>query len=410
MLRLILLVFTPLLSLVIVTLGSGLLTTLLTVRLHAEGGGPLIIGIITAVYYAGLVLGSFRTSLLIKRVGHVRVYVGFAAILAVVTMLQGIFVSDTIWIVLRFISGYAIAALYISIESWLLIVVPVAKRGQALSLYMIAFYAALASGQLLLNISAPSTIMPFCIVVMLAALSIVPISMTRTACPNIEDIAALSFFKLYKISPSGVIGCFCGGLITSVIYGLMPLFIKQMHFSDQYVAWVMSLTIFGAMFIQYPIGRVSDKVDRRKVLMLVSFATLLVSLLLGATAYFTQLLFLLMAFIFGGISFTLYPVSISHACDYLESKDIVAAIQGLLLANGIGSIIGPILVPSFISVFGPVGLFIYFGVITGLLGVFFAWRRTQKSATPVAEQQDFVAVPRTTPVATNLDPRAEESS
>ena len=408
MLKLILLIIAPILSLVIVTLGSGFLTTLLTLRLHEAGSSTSAIGFLTAAYYLGMVVGSFRTHKLIRRVGNIRVYAAFAAVLAIAVMVQGLWVNGTAWVVLRFISGFCIAALYIAIESWMLVAAPPEKRGQILSLYMISFYAALGGGQFLLNVSNPDTLIPFCIIVILSALSIVPVSMTYAACPSSKEISALSFFRLYKISPSGVVGCFAAGLMTGVIYGLMPLFAKLLHFSTAYVSWVMGLIIFGAMALQFPIGKISDVVPRRKVLAIISFASLLLAVALAGTAYVSPLVFLVIAFIFGGVSFTLYPISISHTCDYLEDRDIVAATQGLLLANGIGSILGPLFAPIFIDVFGPVGLFIYFAIISGLLGVFFIWRRTQKSAPPVEEQRDFVAVPRTSPVMTKLDPRAGE--
>jgi MFS family permease len=404
-LQFILLIFAPLSSLIIFSLGTGLLTTLLTLRLHAAGHSTLVIGLITAAYYAGLVFGSFATGSFIRRVGHIRIYATFASILAVAVILQGIFVYDSLWIVLRFICGYCMAGLYIAVESWLLVIAPPEMRGRILSLYMISFYAALGAGQFLLNISDVSTIIPFCIVAMLCSLSIVPLSMTRATCPNIEDISALSFRKLYKLSPSSVIGCFSAGLITGVIYGLMPLFIKELNLPDSFVASVMGFTIFGAMVLQYPIGRISDYFERRKVLITISLISLLISFLLMFSAYYLHLLFLILAFIFGGVSFTLYPLSISHACDYLQRDDIVAATQGLLLANGVGSIVGPLIVPGFINIIGPLGLFVYFSLVLGILTIFFSWRRKQKSATPVEEQQEFVPVPRTTPVATGLDPR-----
>ena len=406
MLRFIVLIFAPLFSLIIFTLGTGLLTTLLTVRLHITGHGTWVIGLITAAYYGGLVFGSFAIGGFIRRVGHIRIYSTFASILAVAVILQGIFVYDWLWIVLRFICGYCMAGLYIAVESWLLVIAPPKMRGRILSLYMISFYAALGAGQFLLNISDVSTIIPFCIVAMLCSLSIVPLSMTRAASPNIEDISALSFRQLYKLSPSSVIGCFSAGLITAVIYGLMPLFIKQLNLPDTFVASVMGFTIFGAMALQYPVGRISDYVERRKVLVVISLVSLIISILLMLSAYDFHLLFLILAFIFGGVSFTLYPLSISHACDYLQGSDIVAATQGLLLANGLGSIVGPLVVPGFINIIGPLGLFIYFAIVSGLLVLFFSWRRKQKSATPVEEQQEFVTVSRTTPIATGLDPRA----
>lgn len=408
MFQLLLRVFAPLLSLVVFTLGTGLLTTLLTVRLQEAGGGAWIVGLLTAVYYLGLVFGSFLIGRVIRRVGHIRVYAASAAILTTAVILQGMFVSDGVWLILRFISGYCVAGLYVSVESWLLVISPEERRGQVLSMYMVSFYAALAGGQFLLNLNDPTTIYPFCIITILCSMSIVPIAMTRAACPTFEDIAALSMRKLYKISPSGVLGCFAGGLITSVVYGLMPLFVKDLNFSNKVVALVMGVTIAGAMLLQYPVGRLSDFIERRKVLIGASFATLFICVIIMFTATHSQNTFLIASFLLGGAAFTLYPLSISLTCDYLDSTNIVAATQGLLLANGMGSIIGPVLVPYFIHQIGPLGLFVYFGIIAGCLGVFFSWRRSKKSSMPVKEQQDFVAVTRNTPVATEMDPRADE--
>ncbi|KPJ67251.1 MAG: MFS transporter [Coxiella sp. DG_40] len=408
MTQLILSVSTPLLSLIIFTLGSGLLTTLLTIRLQIEGGGAWIVGVITTSYYIGLVLGSFYIGSFIRRVGHIRVYATFASILAVATLLQGLLISNWIWIILRFICGCCTAGLYIAIESWLLIVAPQKLRGQVLSLYMISFYAALAGGQFLLNVSNPESIIPFSIVAMLSSLSIVPLSMTRAACPNLESISPLNFRQLYKVSPSGVIGCFSGGLITAAIYGLMPLFVKQFNQPTSYVALVMGIIIVGAMFLQYPVGHISNNFDRSRVLIIISVTSLVISFALMLTAYYTHVIFLILVFIFGGVSFALYPLSISHICDYLKATDIVAATQGLLLVNGVGSIIGPLFAPGFMHMIGPLGLFVYFALISGILGLFFLWSHTRKSRAPVVEQQEFVAVPRMTPVATELDPRAEK--
>lgn len=408
MLRLILSVFTPLLSLIIFTLGSGLLTTLLTVRLQIEGGGAWIVGIITTSYYIGLVLGAFYIGNLIRRVGHIRVYATFASVLAVATLLQGLLIYNWIWVILRFVSGWSTAGLYIAIESWLLIVAPQKLRGYVLSLYMISFYAALAGGQFLLNVSDPKSIISFSVVAMLCSLSIIPLSMTRAACPNLEVIAPLNFRQLYKVSPSGVIGCFSGGLITAVIYGLMPLVVKQLDQPMSYIALVMGIIIIGAIFLQYPVGLISNNFDRSRILIMISFASLVVSFALMLTAYHMHVIFLLLVFVFGGLCFALYPLCISHTCDYLKASDIVAATQGLLLINGVGSIVGPLLAPGFMHIIGPLGIFIYFVLVSGVLGLFFLWSHTKISRTPVQEQHEFVNVPRMTPVATELDPRAEK--
>lgn len=406
--RVITLVFAPLLSLFILILGNGLLTTLLTVKLHIAGASSWAAGAVVAAYYGGLVIGSFRIEPFIVRVGHIRAYAGFASIMAVIAMLQGLFEVPWVWILLRFVGGYCMAGLFIVIESWMVARSGPKTRGQALSLYMIAQYAAQALGQFLLNVSSIDTVIPFCIVTILASLSVVPLAMTYISSPQFEEPSALSFAKLYKLSPSGVIGCFCSGLILGAVYGLMPLAIGQLQYPISDVALFMGILIFGGMALQWPIGKISDVYNRRNVLIYISLFLLLTNVVIIAVSQEFRYVFITLLFLLGGFSFTLYPLSVSHACDYVEGKDIVAATQGLLLAYGIGATAGPLLAPSLIHYYQHFGLFIYFSAIAGFLALFFGWRRTRKSRISVEEQQDFVSVPRTTPVAQELDPRAEE--
>jgi MFS family permease len=396
-------IISPILSLIIFTLGSGLLTTLLTVRLHLTGHGANSAGLTIALYYLGMVIGSFSVGQIIRRVGHIRVFAAFASILSISSILYGLSDQIWFWLILRCIGGYCLAGLYVAIQSWLLVIAPNEKRGQILSVYMISFYAALASGQFLLNISDPQTLIPFCIIAMLVSASIVPLTMTRATSPTFENITKLSLKQLYIISPSGLAGSFVAGGITAAIYGLMPLFVKQIHLSNAYVAIIMSAIIFGAMFIQYPIGKLSDYFNRRKMLTYISFLTVFISILLAISLRFNVSIFIVCAFIFGGISFSLYPLSISHTCDYLQNKnEIVAATQGLLLANGLGSIVGPILAPIFMHVLGPKGLIIFFATISLLLSIFFAWRRKKRIGPLKEEQKNFVPA-SPTPVPNKLD-------
>lgn len=400
--------FSPLLSLVILSLGSGLFMTLITVRLDIDGYSSWVIGAVSSAYYAGLVFGSFRVEPFIFRVGHIRAYAAFASLLGVVTMLQGLIVDPWTWIVFRFLGGFFVAGLFVVIESWLIASGRPSIRGQMLALYMIGLYAGQAAGQFLLTASDPQTLVPFAIVTILCSLSVVPLSITFVASPQSDEASALSFIKLYRISPSGVLGCFASGLVLGSIYGLFPLYILDTGLSLVDVSTVMGLVIFGGMALQYPVGRLSDTVGRRPMLVGVSFTTVTLSFAMITSVDLSRELFFMLAVLFGGCTFTLYPLSISHACDYLDTKDIVAATQGLLLAYGIGAMLGPSITPLFMNHFGSQGFFIYIIIITGTLGSFFLWRRTQREAIPVDEQQDFVVMPSSAK-ATGLDPRSEET-
>lgn len=402
MLEILRLVLTPLISLAIFTLGNGFFTTLLVLRMHAENASSFSIGAMSAAYYLGLVIGSFYIEKLIIKVGHIRSFSGFASALAVISLLHGFFYNIPCWLVLRFLSGYATAGIFIVIESWLLLAGNVKVRGQILSLYMISFYAAQACGQFFLNISPSTNLLLFAISAMLCSLSVIPLSMVKIGQPQISEPSVLNFKKLYQASASGVIGCICCGLILSAIYGLLPLFIIERLHSTIYVSGFMAAVIFGGMALQYPLGKLSDHMDRRTVLIGVSMSFVLISSVTLLTFNNTWMSFVCM-FLFGGMAFTLYPISISHACDALSSKDMVSGTQGLMLAYSLGATAGPLIAPLLMKPFGPAGLFFYFIAISFMLAAFFVWRRLSTPRT--LPDEPFQTIPQTSPIAAELDPR-----
>lgn len=399
----------PLLSLFVFILGSGFFTTLLAVRLHDGHAKPFAIGALTAAYYFGLMLGSFRMERFILRVGHIRAFAALSSSLAVICILHGIYVETWFWIILRLIGGFATAGIFIVIESWLLVLGTIQTRGQILSLYMITFYAAQATGQFFLNLASPKELILYAIAGMTASLAVLPLSMTRSQSPQIDEPSSLNPIKLYQASPAGVFGSVCAGLILSAIYGLVPVYFAQLSHNKSDISFYMALIIFGGMLLQYPIGKISDFTDRRTVLIVVSILTAIVATGMLLT---TQIHWALipLTFIFGGLAFTIYPISISHVCDVLDSKDILAATQGLVLTYSIGACLGPIIAPIFMHFIPSGGLFIFFVVICGLLTAFLLMRKVRQAAVPQTEQEQFVTIPQTTAVIAELDPRSEEGA
>lgn len=400
-------VWVPLFSLMIFMLGYGLLSTLLTYRLHLANVSTLQIGLLTTAFYSGLILGSLRIERFITRVGHIRAFATFASTLAVMAMIHGFFVIPTLWIVLRFLSGFASAGLFIVIESWLLITSTEKNRGQVLAFYMIVFYASMALGQFMLNISGVKGLTLYAITTMLYSLSVIPLAMTSVSSPECSEPSALSFRQLYKISPTSIIGCLSAGLIMGAIYGLIPLYVSRYGSSVADVAYYMAVIIFGGMALQYPAGHLSDRFERRKPLVLISAIAAILSILILFISFKNSTLLTIAFFLFGGVCFTLYPLSISVACDYLKSSEIVAATQGLLLSYSIGAAVGPFIAPLFIYLFGERGLFVFFSLIAGFLVFFFLWRIRYYPPVSTKERQAFSPTVQTTPVATELDPRGE---
>lgn len=399
------LVLSPLAGLFILILGNSLFNTLVILRLHQQGAASLLIGIMTGVYYLGLALGSFRVEPFIVRVGHIRAFAAFASLLTVTYLLQGIFTQTWVWIVLRIAGGVATAGLFIVIESWLLLLGAADTRGKILALYMISLYAAQATGQFLINLGPVNTLLLFAVAAIFCALSIIPLVMTKIGQPEIQATSVLNIRTLYRISGTGVLGCLGAGLILGAIYGLLPLVIIDMFKAQHYVAPLMALTIFGGMLLQYPLGKLSDLIERRKVLMGVTISLGLLSAFMALT-FHNITISTITVFFLGGVTFTIYPMSIAQACDNLQQEDIISGTQGLLLAYSVGAAAGPIIAPLFIHALGPRGLFTYFAFLAVLLTCYFGWRRVQA---PIQAQEDsFVPMVQTTPVMSELDPRAPE--
>jgi MFS family permease len=397
----------PLLSLFIFILGNGFFSTLLALNMNMHNEPALLIGAMTGFYYAGIVCGSFRVEHFIVRVGHIRAFSTFASALAVISLLHGIFYQMYFWLFLRFIGGIATAGLFIVIESWLLCKSTHLTRGRVLSLYMITFYAAQAIGQFLINIGKPSDLLLYAIATMLCSLSVIPLSMTYVRMPEFEEPSTMKFKDLYKNTASGLFGCFCAGMILSAIYGLFPILFADIYHDKSTVALLMFCLIMGGMTLQYPVGKLSDLIERRLVVILISCMTIItcIGLILAFNNYYLSIILITL---FGGLTFTIYPVSISYACDALDTKDIVTGIQTLLLAYSIGATLGPFIAPLFMHKSEIFGLFIYFILINGFIGALFLWRKTQKLPPP--HEEPFQVMPQTTPIMAELDPRTEENS
>ncbi len=401
-------IISPLFSLGIVMIAVGLFSTFIPLRLTLDGHSAYITGGVTAAYFAGLVLGSVRAERFIARVGHIRTFSAFASLTGAISILMGLMISPALWIVGRFLMGFFTAGLFIVIESWLLMVAGKDRKGTILALYMIAFYAAQAGGQFLLCAIPPLSLIPFSIGALFISLSVVPVALTKYKSPTIEEPSLLSPLKLLKISTFGILSSFGSGLIMGAFFGLAPVFAHEIGMNNSDVAVYMGVTIIGGFILQWPLGRLSDKINRRSVLIAVSFITSALALLLAIASLVTTEILFVLSVLFGGFSFTMYPMSISYTNDYLDPKDLVAATGGLLVAYGVGSVIGPLIAPVALQVIGPSGLYVYFAIVAALVGVIGLWRRNLKRAIPLDKQSTYRSIPRTTPKISELDPRAEE--
>ncbi len=400
----------PLASLSILMFAVGLFSTFVPMRLTITGYSPFIIGAVTAAYFAGLVIGSVKVERFIARVGHIRTFSAFASSTGALFIIMSLIVHPVIWAMSRFVMGFFTAGLFIVIESWLLMIGGRENKGTILSFYMIAFYAAQAGGQFLLGMLQADSLIPFCIGTLFISLSVLPVALTKQKTPTVEGRSLLSPLKLFRITAFGILSSYGSGLIMGCVFGLAPFFAYSIGMNSAEVARFMGYTVIGGFLLQWPLGRLSDKMNRRTVLIGVSFITGLLSLAMAIAALFAPHSLTLLTILFGGFAFTMYPMSISYTNDHLDPKDLVAATGGLLLAYGAGCVTGPLLAPIPMKIIGPSGLFIFFALVATVIGIFGFVRRHRKAAVPLQDQVHFRAVSRMTPIGAELDPRADDTS
>jgi MFS family permease len=401
--------FAVIASLVIVIPGESLSNTLTTIELGKAHIPQFMIGLVSSSFYAGLTIGAFIIEPFIVRVGHIRAFSTFASLLSALYICQGFYLDEWTWIIIRFFIGYCTSGIFIVIESWLLASSDRSNRGMILSIYMIATYLAQAVGQLFLAIDIPQSIFLFCISSLLASVSIVPLAMSRVTHPQIEKPSTLSLRKLWKASASGILACTIGGVMQGGLGLLTPAFMNDIGFSMEDIAYNMFFLITGGMALQYPVGLLSDRFNRHYILAIVTFLATIISLFTVYAAFHSGLMFTISIFILGGLTFSIYPIGISMACDMIEYTDIIKATQGLLLAYSVGATIGPILMPVFNTIFGKSGLFIYFSIILFLLCAFTLFRIfavTNKN--PLHKDKAIPLQPTATPISSEFDPRSED--
>ncbi|MBJ9977676.1 MFS transporter [Pseudomonas sp. S75] len=378
--RLLAMALAPLLGLFIIALGNGLLYSLTTLRLGEAGESATMIGIVSSGFFIGLTFGAIFNDRLILRIGHIRAYSSFASLIAATILLQGLFVDTWGWFALRLLNGWATVGVFLVIESWLLLAGDAKIRGRLLALYMIALYGAGVLGQALLGelVSLGSSA-PFTVAGMLAALSVLPIVILPRVSPLLEQVEPLKPRQLLGVTPSGLVGCFGSGVAIAAVYALLPLYLQRIGLNVGEVGHMMAWVILGAMLLQYPVGRWSDRKDRQDVLITLAAVCVVLSLvilLLPSTSVWLPAAL----FLFGGGVFAIYPVSVSLAADRAPMDALVPMIQGLLLINSLGSAMSPLAISPVMTSYGEAGLFWAFAVVNLAMVSCFMWRRGKRPA------------------------------
>lgn len=405
------------LAVAVLVLGHGLTFSLLPLYMTEAGFPTEIPGYLAAAYFAGLVIGAMVCPAVIRAVGHIRAFAGFAALLAAITLLFALWTNPWFWIGIRVIYGLSNAGVLMSIESWLSAAAPNYARGRILALYLIVFYGAMGSGQFLLNLFPVQGFELFSLAAVLFTVGLVPVALSQVRAPVLEAHTPLSLRGLIAVSPLGLVAAFGAGLGQGAAIGLLPVWAVRVD-GPGLAPLVMATLIYGGLVLQWPVGWLSDLFDRRTVIIFAAAVATVAALAIPtANRYFGDLIplfdghlpMLLALLLFGGLLFALYSLSLAHAVDFLpEGGDMVSLSSGLIMANSVGAMIGPLIAAQVFELGDGAGLFLFCAVATAATGVYGFYRTTRRAAVPNEDQGDYVASPSLGPGVYELDPRAEE--
>ncbi|XXK32447.1 MFS transporter [Rhodobacteraceae bacterium nBUS_24] len=389
-------------GMMLLMVGNGLHGTLLGVRGEIEQFTTFQMSIVMSAYFAGFLGASRMAPEMIRRVGHVRVFAALASFISAVLVLFPLIANPWIWAVGRLIIGFCFCGVYVTAESWLNNAATNENRGQSLSLYMIIQMLGLVVGQGLLILADPGGYVLFIVISILVSLSFAPILLSITPTPAFETTNPMQLKKLVLTSPLGCVGMFLLGGVFSVQFGMASVFGAEISLSLAEISAFAAAFYIGAMLVQYPVGWMSDRMDRRKLILGLSvLGTGGAILAIIAGSNFIALL--LSAFLIGGMSNPLYSLLIAHTNDYLDFDDMASASGGLLFINGVGAISGPLIVGWVMQSFGPFGYFLIIALLMGTLAIYAAYRTTRRAAPSVEDANSYTPVlPTASPVALEL--------
>jgi len=396
-------------STLIFLVGNGLLGTLIPVRAHVEGFSTLAIGVVGSAYFAGFVLGCFTGPRWLARVGHIRTFAVCAGIAAAATLAQSILVSVPAWIAMRALFGFASANMYMALESWLNDRAGNETRGRVFASYMSVNFTGLLIGQMLFAIARPQSFVLFSLATIFYALCLIPVGLTDLKQPAPAPVPMLRPLRLFRISPVGVAGCIAVGLANSAIWTLAPVYAQSRGLSSGWIALFMCAFTIGGTLVQVPVGRLSDRMDRRYVIaatcVLAAAAGVAIALFMGRGR--GMMLWAIAGF--GVLVLPLYGLSVAHANDRIPREEFVESSATLLLINALASVLGPTLAAGVMDAFGTQTLFFFTAAVHLAMTGFTVVRLRQKEAPSAEHREKFAPLPHeASPTSLELDPRGPE--
>ena len=410
----------------IIVVSHGFQSNLLGIRSVIENFNFIATGIMMSAYFVGFFIGATVVPRLVTKVGHIRVFAAFASMASLSSLVHVVFVDPYVWIFARFLTGFSMIGIFIIVESWLNDRANNKTRGKVLSLYMLVTYVGMALGNLLLNVSNPRYYEPFILISLLFSIALIPILLTKRKPPKFRKNSAIKIKELFKISPFGTVSMFCTGFIFAPIFSLLSVYAVTMKLGIFETSLLLvGVMLAGALF-QWPIGSLSDKFDRRKIIIgsslaaiIFSLSTIFVSgignslpnLFIESTVsfnYFSTAMDKTRLFIFvillAGVTLPLFSLNLALVNDYIPKEKFVAAGSGLNIIFGLGAMAGPIMCSILMHFLGPNGFFVHLLIFLFAIIVFGFYRLSQREIENNPEST-FTPLPTTiTPLGIELDP------
>ncbi|PWJ82241.1 putative MFS family arabinose efflux permease [Pseudaminobacter salicylatoxidans] len=394
-------------SVAILITGNGLQWTLIPVRASLELFDPLEIGLLGSSYYLGFALGCLLGGHVIQRVGHIRAFTALTAVASTVVMIHALTSSPAVWWGLRAVTGFCFAGLYLVIESWLNERASNDNRGMVMGIYTMINLSVTIVGQMMLALGNPADFLLFALASILISLAAVPVALTASRPPARLLQSRLRPVKLYSRSPVGVVGVLLAGVATGAFWSLGPAYVIAFGADTAEVAIFMSIAVLGGALVQWPLGRLSDRCDRRIVVLGLCGVGVLAALTLALINIEDRVAISVLVAAFGASALPLYAISAAHAFDHINAEDTVETSSGLLLANGLGAIAGPVAAASLMGPAGPGGLFLATAGAHLLLASFVSWRIRTSAPVPREERSEF-NLATTAPTMVALTPEEKE--
>ncbi len=399
-----------------IMMAYGFQGSLLGVRAVQEEFSLTSTGFMMSGYFVGYFIGAATIPNVISRVGHIRVFAAFASLASLVILIHSIIISPFIWFLLRVLTGISMVCIYTVAESWLNDRSNNRNRGSVLSIYMVILYGSLGLGMFLLNFSSPKNFQPFILISVITSLALIPILLTKKKPPTFKKIKIMTLKELYESSPFGMVSSFLYGIVQSALFTLLAVYATSMNFTILEISIVTFLLAISGAIAQFPVGKISDIYDRRKVIIFSTFGAAIFSILtimvsrqmylpdgLATSKTWFYIFFILFSF----CSLPMFSLILAHTNDYITKEKFVAAGAGLQFIFGFGAISGPFLCSIVMDIVGSNGFFIFLFFFHSLIGIYGIYRMRIR---PTIENPDsqFVAMPQTiTPAGIELNPTTE---